>query len=318
MKLCRVVKPGLFTTVQDSGRHGFQRYGVPVSGAMDNYAFVAANFLVDNKPNDTCLEITLLGPELEFLDKAQVAITGAALAPTVNGGEVACWRTLEVRKGDVLSFGPPQSGCRAYLAVRGGIDVPVVLGSRSTYVRGGFGGFRGRRLKAGDVIEACKPDVLLKSGFLLPQELIPSYSNELTVEAVLGPQIDYFTGSGVETFLSSCYTVTVESDRMGYRLVGSRVEQKGLLGMISDAIPIGAVQVPKSGKPIVVMRDAQTTGGYPKIAVVTTPDVSRLGQVKPNDRIRFSKISPSKARKKFLEYRRTLSQMKGELVESEL
>ena len=318
MKLCKVIKPGLFTTVQDAGRYGFQKYGVPVSGVMDNYAFVAANLLVDNKPNDACIEITLQGPSFEFLNTAQIAISGAALSPTVNGEKVVCWQTLQVCRGDVLSFGRPRSGCRAYLAAKGGIDVPLVLDSRSTYVRGGFGGFQGRRLKAGDVIEAYEPSILLKFGFSMPQELVPSYSNKLTIEVVLGPQSDYFTDMNIETFLSSIYTVTTESDRMGYRLDGSRVEQKGALDMVSDAIPVGAVQVPKSGKPIIMMRDAQTTGGYPKIAVVSTPDVSRLGQVKPNDKIRFSKISPSKARAKLSEYMRTLSQMKSELVESKL
>lgn len=317
MKSCKVIKPGFFTTVQDIGRCGFQRYGVPVSGVMNNYAFVAANLLVGNKPNDACLEITLLGPELEFLNDAQIAITGAAFSPTVNGENVACWQTLQVCKGDVLSFGRLQSGCRAYVAVRGGVDVPVVLGSRSTYVRGGFGGFEGRRLKAEDVIQAYKPSKL-KSGFLMPQELVPHYDNELMVEVVLGPQSDYFTDRGLETLLSGIYTVTAESDRMGYRLDGAKVEQKDSLNMVSDAIPVGAVQVPRGGKPIIVMRDAQTTGGYPKIAIVITPDVSRLGQAKPNDKIQFSRISPSKARTKLLEYIKTLSQMKGKLIKAEL
>lgn len=316
MKLCKVIKPGFFTTVQDVGRWGFQRYGVPVSGAMDNYALVAANLLVGNKLNDACLEITLLGPELEFLSDTQIAITGAALSPTLNGGNVACWQTLQVCNGDVLSFGRLQSGCRAYVALRGGIDVPVVLGSKSTYVRGGFGGFEGRRLKTGDVIQAHKISKL-KSDFLVPQELVPCYHDELMVEVVLGPQSDYFTDQGLETLISSIYTVTAESDRMGYRLNGAKVEQKGSLKMISDAVPVGAVQVPRSGKPIIVMRDAQTTGGYPKIAVVSTSDISRLGQAKPNDKIRFSKISTSKARTKLLEYMKTLSQMKGRLIKVE-
>jgi allophanate hydrolase subunit 2 len=131
-----VINPGLFTTVQDLGRNGFQRYGVPVSGAMDQYAFTAANFLVKNDSNQACLEITMLGPELEFLNDAQIAITGASFSITLNGDDVACWRTLQVYSGDVLSFGSLKGGCRAYLAVRGGISVPILLGSRSTYFRG--------------------------------------------------------------------------------------------------------------------------------------------------------------------------------------
>ncbi len=317
MKLSRVIKPGFFTTIQDLGRFGFQRYGVPVSGAMDTYAFVAANLLLDNKPGDACLEITLLGPELEFLKDTQIAITGADLTITLNEELVAPWRTIPVCKGDIFSFGFPKSGCRAYLAVKGGIKVPPVLGSKSTYVRGEFGGFKGRHLKVDDLIET-ESSSLLKTGFLLPQEYVPKYDREITVEVVLGPQRDYFTDKGLETLLCGSYVATTESDRMGYRLEGPKAERKSSMEMVSDAIPVGAVQVPREGKPIIVMRDAQTTGGYPKIAVVTTPDVSRLGQVKPNDKIRFCEISIRKAREKLLECMRILSQLKEKFVELEL
>ncbi len=318
MKLCRVVKPGLLTTVQDFGRFGFQKYGVPVSGVMDTYAFVAANFLVGNESSDACLEITLLGPELKFLSDAHIAIAGADLSPTLNGDAVSCWQTLRACEGDVLAFGPTRSGFRAYLAAKGGVDVPVMLGSRSTYIRGCFGGFHGRQLKAGDVIEVCKPKRLLDSYLSMPPGLVPSYGREFTVEAVLGPQSYCFTNRGVETFLSGVYTVTAESDRMGYRLDGPEVEQRSTTGFVSEAVPVGAVQVPESGKPIIVMRDAQTTGGYPKIAVITTPDISRLGQATPNDKIRFSKTSPSRAREKLLEYMKALNQMRSKLEEAEL
>jgi antagonist of KipI len=317
MKLCKVVKPGFFTTVQDLGRPRFLRFGVPVSGAMDDYALTAANLLVGNNPSDACLEITLLGPELEFLRDAQIAITGAALSAKVNGEDVVFWRTLQVSKDDLLTLGASLSGCRAYLAVRGGINVPAVLGSKSTYVRGGFGGLQGRQLKTGDILEAFENITSLDSGFSMAHDLIPKYEDELTVEAVLGPQSEYFTKKGLDTFLSNTYTVTSESDRMGYRLEGREIEQKDSMDIVSDAIPIGAVQVPRNGKPIVLMRDAQTTGGYPKIAVVTTPDVSRLGQAKPNSRIRFSEVSPSEAREKLLEYMKTLRLLKTRLIKSQ-
>ena len=316
MKLCKVIKPGFFTTVQDLGRPGFQRFGVPVSGAMDDYALTAANLLVGNVPNDACLEITRLGPELEFLRDAQITIAGAVQSAKVNGEGVACWRTLRIREGDVLSLGTSLNGCRAYLAVRGGIDVPTVLGSKSTYVRGGFGGFRGRQLKTGDTLEAFENRVPLDAGFSMPRDLIPEYKDELVVEVVLGPQSEYFSEKGLDAFLSSVYVVTSESDRMGYRLEGREIEHKGVLDMVSDAIPVGAVQVPRNGKPIVLMRDAQTTGGYPKIAVVTTPDISRLGQAKPNSRIRFSEVSPTRAREKLLEYTKTLRLVKTMLIKS--
>jgi antagonist of KipI len=316
MKLCRVVKPGLLTTVQDLGRPGFQRYGVPTSGAMDTFAFAAANLLVGTQPDAASLEITLLGPELEFLTEAQIGITGADLAPTINGEGAGCWQTLQVLKGDTLAFGHPRSGCRAYLAVRGGIDVPTVLGSRSTYLRGRFGGFQGRQLKAGDIVEAYKPTKLLEQNLSIPPELVPSYNDELTVGVVLGPQSDHFVTEEIEVFLSNAYTVTIDSDRMGYRLAGSKVRQGVPKGMVSDAITAGSVQIPPSGQPIVMMRDSQTTGGYPKIAVVTTPDVSRLGQLRPNHCVKFSKTSMSEARTSLLEYHRSLSQLRGKLKES--
>lgn len=317
MKLCRVTKRGLFTTVQDFGRYGFQRYGVPVSGAMDTHAFRAANLLVSNKPNDAALEITLMGPELLLLNATQVAITGANLSPTINGEPVDSWQTLQVRKGDALSFDLPKEGCRAYLAVNGGIDVPVLLGSRSTYLRGGFGGFSGRQLREGDVINSFEPRARLESRLSLPQELIPHYRREITVEVVLGPQVSDFTERGLTVFLSNPYTMTTDSDRMGSRLEGPEVEARGPASMVSDATPPGSVQVPIGGKPIILLRDAQTTGGYHKIAVVTTPDISRLGQLRPHSRVRFSKIPLGRSREKLLGYRKDLNRMKNEIIRSD-
>jgi len=317
MELFRVVKPGLFTTVQDLGRFGFQRLGVPVSGAMDKFAFTCANMLVDNQAKDACLEVTLLGPMLEVLNEAQLAVAGAEFAVTVDGNVVPLWQTVNVEKGNVVAFvGGARSGCRAYVAVRGGIDVPTVLGSRSTYVRGRFGGFEGRALKAGDVVKAF-PREFMKTKRVMPSELIPTYEKELAVNVVLGPQEDLFAAEGVETFLSSTYAVTLESDRMGYRLDGASIARKTATEPITDALAIGSVQVPGNGKPIVLMADAQTSGGYPKIATVTTPDVSRLAQAKPNDKIRFSKISQTQAHAQYVEFNRVLNRLENQLVRQE-
>lgn len=187
MKLFRVIKSGLFTTVQDLGRHGFQKFGVPVSGAMDKYAFMSANLLVGNSVDAACLEITLLGPELEMLNRAQIAVAGADFSLTVNGDSVPMWQTANVEKGNVVAFCVgAQRGCRAYLAVGGGIDVPFVLGSRSTYVRGCFGGYEGRGLKADDLIQAFAPEEFLKTRRIVPSELILCYEREFAVDMVLG------------------------------------------------------------------------------------------------------------------------------------
>ncbi|MBX5326251.1 MAG: biotin-dependent carboxyltransferase family protein [Candidatus Bathyarchaeia archaeon] len=315
MELFRVIKPGFFTTVQDLGRHGFLRFGVPISGAMDKYAFTCANALVGNQADSACLEVTLIGPELEALDDAQIAITGADFSVTVNQNSVPLWQTLSVKKGDKIAFvGSARNGCRAYLAVEGGIDVPVILGSRSTYVRGGFGGIEGRALKSGDLIRVLEPHLPHETNLVTPSDLIPSYEKEFTVNAVMGPQEDVFTAEGIETFFSSTYTVTPESDRMGYRLDGAVIERKVMSELVTDALIPGAVQVLGSGKPIVLMADAQTSGGYPKIATITTAGVSRLAQARPGDRVRFVKVSLTHARAEFLEFNRVLSGLAARLI----
>lgn len=301
MKLFHVLKPGLFTTVQDLGRYGYLEYGVPMSGAMDSFSMIAANLLVGNNPNDACLEITLIGPELKVLASTQIAITGGEISPKINDRDVKMWETVDANEGDVLSFGKMRSGCRAYLSVRGGINTPLVLGSRSTYVRGNFGGIEGRSIKSGDIIEGFEAP-LLKHTLSMPEGLIPKYTGHYVAHVIMGPQTDMFTEEGVNTFLSSQFKVTPEADRMGYRLGGPIIEHKAKAEIISDAILPGAVQVPKDGKPILIMRDAQTTGGYSKIAVVTTPDLSVLGQAKPGDVIEFSKVTVRQAQEKLREY----------------
>jgi biotin-dependent carboxylase-like uncharacterized protein len=205
-----------------------------------------------------------------------------------------------------------ESGCRSYLSIREGINTPLVLGSRSTFVRGGFGGLGGRQLKAADTIEGFDAP-LLEFGYSTPEELRPQFKRDCTAHVVLGPQADMFTDMGISAFLSNPYKVTLEADRMGYRLEGPMIEHKGKADIVSDALLPGAVQVPKNGKPIMIMRDAQTTGGYPKIGVVVTPDISLLGQVKPNDTIKFSMVTVQQAYEKTLEYHKLLSRL-GALV----
>ncbi|MEM3536545.1 MAG: biotin-dependent carboxyltransferase family protein [Candidatus Bathyarchaeia archaeon] len=313
MKIFYVLKPGLFTTVQDVGRYGYLRYGVPISGAMDTFSLVAANLLVGNIPNEACLEITLIGPELQALTKTQIAVAGGKILLKINDQRVPMWQTLEINEGDIISFGKMESGCRAYLSIRGGINTPAVLGSKSTYVRGGFGGISGRQLKTGDVIEGFNVP-LMKSKCKFPEKLLPQFTGKFTAHVVLGPQDDMFTRKGIETFLSSQYKVTLEADRMGYRLEGAPIEHKAKAEIVSDALLPGAVQVPKNGQPILIMRDAPTTGGYPKIATVITPDVSLLGQAKPNDIVEFSEVSIRQAHEKFLEYLRLLHSLSDMLV----
>jgi antagonist of KipI len=298
----------MFTTVQDMGRYHYLRYGVPISGAMDVFSLVAADDLVGNDPNDACLEITLIGPELEALTETQIAITGGTVSPKINGRSASMWETLEICKGDVVSFGRMESGCRSYLSVRGGINASLVLGSRSTFVRGGFGGIGGRQLKTGDTIDGFDASPL-EAEYSMPEELRPQLTGGYEVHVVLGPQADMFTEKGMSTFLSNPYRVTLDADRMGYRLEGPTIEHKGKADIVSDALLPGAVQVPRNGKPILIMRDAQTTGGYPKIAAAMTPDVSLLGQARPNDILEFSKITVQQAQEKTREYHKLLNNL---------
>jgi biotin-dependent carboxylase-like uncharacterized protein len=312
-RVLEVQKPGLFTTVQDLGRFGFLRYGVPIVGAMDTFSFTAANCLVGNSLSDACLEITLIGPELHVLRKTQITIAGGTISPKINGQDVPMWQTLTVEQDDILSFGRMEAGCRAYLAIRGSINVPQVLGSRSTYVRGGFGGINGRQLRTGDVLEGfgTRP---LEAEYSLPEALIPQFTNSATVKVVLGPQVDMFTDEGLQTFLSSEYVITSEADRMGYRLDGAGIQHKAKTDIISDAILPGAIQVPKDGKPIIMMRDAQTTGGYPKIAAVTTPDLCLLAEARINSTVRFAKIGLQQAQEEMKEYIKLLDSLDKRLV----
>ncbi|MDI3538703.1 MAG: hypothetical protein PWP58_1592 [Bacillota bacterium] len=292
-----VLTPGLLTTVQDRGRHGYQAFGMPVAGAVDEYALRVANLLVGNDENAAALEITLLGPTLRVLEPAVIAITGADLGAMLNGETLPLWQAVAVKAGDEISFTGVRSGCRAYLAVAGGIDAPVVMGSRSTYLRGNIGGLDGRALKTGDKLPVGEPPAAarLRVGRRVPSEFIPTYADNITLRVVLGPQDDHFTPAGRETFLTGEYVVTNEADRMGYRLDGPKIEHSGGADIISDGIPLGAVQVPGHGLPIVMLADRQTTGGYPKIATVVSADLYRIGQAKPGDKVRFVAVSREEA-----------------------
>jgi len=285
-----VLEGGLLTTVQDLGRWGYQRYGVPVAGAMDACALQAANRLVGNEPGEAALEITVAGPTLQASDNCLVAVTGGDLGPRVNGRPLPMWLAVFVRRGSVIDFAGRRSGARAYLAVAGGIAVPPVLGSRATYLSGGFGGYQGRALRAGDVLPLghAPADLLALAGQGLPPEARPVYAEAPTVHAIPGPQDDYFTTEALATFFASEYVVSATADRMGYRLQGPRLAHRGPAEIISTGMVTGAVQVPADGQPIVLMADHQTSGGYPVIATVVSADIPLLAQCLPGSRLRFA------------------------------
>lgn len=306
-----VEKPGVLTTVQDAGRHGYQEFGVPVAGAADEFAFQLANLLVGNPPHEAALELTMAGPVLRVLEGGVIAVTGADMGPQLNGVPFPMWEAVRVAPGDVLAFGWARCGCRAYLAVAGGIDVPPVMGSRATYLRGALGGLEGRSLAEGDMLRSGAPRVPPEelAGCRIPPEHVPEEYKmpppgaTWTVRVVLGPQDNHFTARGIATFLGNAYRVTAECDRMGCRLEGPPVEHLKKPDIISEGIPLGAIQVPGHGQPIIMLQDRQTTGGYAKIATVITSDLWKVAQARPGEFIRFTAVSLAEAHRAYARFR---------------
>ena len=291
--MIKILDPGPQTTVQDLGRTGQMRYGIPPSGPVDRSAFLLANRLVGNPDTAAALECTLLGPRFEVTAAGAIAVTGADMPVSVNGRDAAGWTTIVLKAGDVVKLGAARTGVRAYVGVAGGIDVPVVLGSRSTYLRGRVGGLEGRALRKGDelAVFASGPITMRR----VAPHAIPDYTGEPTVRAILGPQDDRFTAAGIRALFDSRYEVLPQSDRMGSRLRGPRIEHARGHDIISDGIALGSIQVPGDGQPIVLLVDRQSTGGYTKMATICSSDIWRVGQARPGQSIRFQPIDVGEA-----------------------
>jgi antagonist of KipI len=297
MVTLRVENPGALTTVQDLGRYGHERFGVPVSGAMDAFALRAANALVGNGPNAAGLEMAFDGAAVRATEDCVVAVAAPHDGSVrVNGRALPAWTALFVRAGQTVEV--TKASGYVYLAVSGGIEVPLVLGSRSTYLRGGFGGLEGRALRAGDALPtgpARSPFPL--AGRALPAAHRPPYREQPELEVLLGPQLDHFDDEARAAFLNAPFTVSNDSDRMGYRLTGPAIAPQRA-DLISEPMPLGAVQVPANGQPIVMMADRPTTGGYPRIATVIRADVPLLAQCPPGAATRFRGTTVEAAQQK--------------------
>ncbi len=305
---------GFLTTIQDKGRYQYQAFGVPVSGAMDTYSLSLANILVDNDVDEAVLEATILGPTIEFTEDNIIAITGADLMPNVNGIEVMMNSAFLCHKGDVLSFKGVKTGSRAYIAFAGGLAVPKVMASKSTYIKAGIGGYKGRKLEKNDEIGFENPKLSLtnlSSRRLFINELDNQTSKKvLKLRVIMGPQEDRFTEKGINTFLNSVYTVSNEFDRMGCRLEGEKIQHIADGNIISDGISFGAIQVPSHGTPIIMLADRQTIGGYTKIANVISIDLPKIAQAKAGDKIIFEKISITEAQSLYKEQLAELEKIK--------
>lgn len=320
----RVVEPGLLTTVQDLGRHGHQREGVPPGGAMDPAALRIANVLVGNEEGEAGLEITLLGPTLRFEEEALVAIGGAELGAVVAGVALPPWRPALVPAGATLAFGEARLGCRAYLAVAGGIAVPPVLGSRGTFLRAGLGGVEGRALRRGDVLPVGEPSRLgrriadglrrgpeggvVVAGWGAGPSLRPAYAERPVVRLLPGGHAHLLTPPSRRALYGAEFRVSPRSDRAGYRLEGPRLATSAPLDLLSAGVAFGTVQLPPDGEPIVLMADRQTVGGYPRIGEVAGVDLPLLAQLKPGDRLLFRPCSLQDAQALYREREREMGQ----------
>ena len=289
-----VVDPGPLATVQDLGRRGYQRFGVSQCGAMDEVAYRLANMLVGNAPDEAAIEFTWVGGVYRVdAESCHLAVTGGEFPMMIDGQPANPYEGHTLGRGTRVEIGRARAGARGYLAVTGGFGLESVLGSRSTHVRSALGGVDGGALTPGTRIPFNLPAVPAEAGVALDHEHWPRHDGALRV--VLGPQEDYFTENGIRTFLSSEYRISPQSDRMGCRFDGPVIEFAGDYNIVSDGIAMGSIQVVGEGKPIILLADRQTTGGYPKIATIASVDLARLAQRKPGDKVRFVAISVEEA-----------------------
>jgi biotin-dependent carboxylase-like uncharacterized protein len=311
MKAIRIHTPGPLTTVQDLGRFHYFHLGVPVSGSLDDYAHRVANWLVGNPARCAVLELSLMGGRMEFLCPADIAVSGAMMPSRLNGSPFPAWRSWRVKAGDILELGMAQEGCRAYLAITGGIDVPAVMGSRATFVSGRLGGFEGRPLAPGDVLSRADRPLLTR-----PRRLAwrPIYPGTITLRAVPGPHAEFFQAH-LEDLFSATFTVSAQANRMGYRLEGPELQRDpgAAESILSVPTTPGNIQVPADGRPIILLRE-QTVGGYTVIATVISPDLFRIAQAKPGDSIQFVRLDLGEAHAVLRRWRRFLEETEQGLM----
>jgi antagonist of KipI len=316
-----VIKPGLLSTIQDSGRHGFQHLGVLANGAMDVVAHRIGNLLVGNEQDCATLELTLQGPHLRFHSDALIAITGADMEATVDGIRLPLWRPISVRAGTELHFGFATTGCRAYIAAQGGFAAPLFLRSRSTYLRGALGGHHGRALVRGDrlTLDTCQLPTRSKvaetehgksarwPAWGVSSHQLARLSRPGVIRVLPAGHMERFSAKARSAFLTRPFKLSAQADRMGYRLEGAIIDPPPCFEALSQALAFGSIQVPPDGKPIVLMVDRQPTGGYACIAVVATIDLPQLAQMRPGDGLRFALVDVNEAQRLVLARERLLA-----------
>jgi antagonist of KipI len=304
-------------TIQDSGRTGWRRFGVPASGPMDMFAFRAANALAGNIATSAVIEIGLGDITFRALQDCVISVAGVGYALSIYIWDFPLWSSYFVRSGWTIRLNKLDTGMWAYLAISGGVLVQPELGSRSTYLRGHFGGLNGAKMQVGDILRSETPPRSLNglAARNLRPEALPAYSDNPIVEVILGPQEKYFTNESMATFMTQEYSVSATSDRMGYRLEGAKLMHRSKVELISEGMAMGAIQIPSNGLPIVMLADCPTTGGYPKIGIVASADLPLFAQCVPNkSKIRFRETTVAKAQKR---YRALINGLHEGIVESE-
>ncbi|MCM3789156.1 biotin-dependent carboxyltransferase family protein [Domibacillus indicus] len=324
----QIIRPGLLATIQDLGRYGFQQYGVVVGGAMDSLSLRLANVLVGNEEGEAAIEVTMMGTSLQFNEDTLISITGGNLNPVIDGNPVPLWRPVFVQKNTVLSFTGCKVGCRAYVAAAGGFSIPNVMNSKSTYIRGEIGGFKGRALQEGDLIPLGEENSfsrkikkvlqskLKQRSFASVDWYVPfeRYVNKSVVRVLKGTEFEKFSESSQKQFFEQEFQITPQSDRMGYRLSGASLGLKQPFELLSEAVANGTIQVPSDGNPIVLLADRQTTGGYPRIGQIAAADLPIIAQMKPGDRVRFQEISLYEAEQLYMEREQEIKQIRTALL----
>jgi antagonist of KipI len=322
---------GLLTTVQDLGRRGFQHLGVGTGGAMDEISHRMANLLLGNPARTPTLEITLTGPGLRFERETLIALCGADLSPTIGDRPVPLWRPVQVGAGALLRFGKPVQGVRCYLAVEGGFQVPTVMGSASTHLSAGFGGFQGRALKIGDRLETGSGNLypalrdrfrrggrpFQATGWFVPWFQDLDYTRPAVLRFIPGPQWPSLTAASRQSLLEGTFTVAPHSDRMGLRMQGPQLALERPLEMVSSGVTMGTLQLPPDGSVILLMADRQTTGGYPRLGEVASVDLPTAAQLRPGEALRFTAVSLEEAQALLLQREARLQELAAVLADQQ-
>jgi antagonist of KipI len=301
-----IESPGLLTTIQDFGRPGHGPLGISPSGAADPIALHIGNLLVGNEPGAAALEMTLAGGHFQFHQDTVIALTGSDFAATINQRSVATWRSYQVRAREKLSVGATQQGARCYLCIAGKLDVKPFLGSASTHLLSGLGGLQGRALRKGDVLSISKPPRAFTER-RLKESVVKSLLQREVLRVTDGPQCDFFAEETKTLFYGGTFNVTEESNRLGLRLVGPVIKSISAREMITEGVTLGAIQITPSGQPIILFVEQQTTGGYPKFTNIIGADLFRIGQLRPRDTVRFTRVSFSEARATWIDLQQLLA-----------